>query len=161
MPTVPAHRPGRSSATTPGTRSQVIAWCLWDTGSSAFSAIMLTFVFTVYLTSAPFGSSEHTSFVLSVGMTLAGLVIAATAPLVGQNSDLPGPRARFLTVNTVVLVACTALAFLAAPAPRYLLLGVVLVAVASIAVEYAQVGYNAMLPALAGPQRIGTVSGWG
>lgn len=166
MDTAPEQHAGRSpeqslAATAAGTRAQVLAWCLWDTGSSAFSAIMLTFVFTVYLTSSSFGETEHTSFVLSVGMTVAGFVIAFTAPLVGQGSDLPGPRARSLTVNTVVLVACTALAFFAAPEPRYLVLGVTLIAVASIAVEYAQVSYNAMLPALAGPQRIGAVSGWG
>ena len=154
--------PGRAPAAgTTGTRSQVLAWCLWDTGASAFSAIMLTFVFTVYLTSSSFGTPEHTSAVLSLAMTLAGFVIAATAPLIGQGSDLPGPRSRFLTANTAVLVVCTALAFLAAPQPRYLVLGVALIAVASIAVEYAQVSYNAMLPALAGPHRIGAVSGWG
>lgn len=166
MSTAPEQSPGHppeqaAAAADTGTRSQMLAWCLWDTGSSAFSAIMLTFVFTVYLTSSSFGETEHTSAVLSLGMTIAGFVIAFTAPLVGQSSDLPGPRARFLTANTVVLVACTALAFFAAPEPRYLVFGVTMIAVASIAVEYAQVSYNAMLPALAGPQRIGAVSGWG
>lgn len=151
-----APRPGEGSS-----RARVLMWCLWDTGTSAYNAVMLTFVFTVYLTSPAFGSSEYTSTVLSVAMTVAGFAIALTAPLIGQRSDSPRSRATFLTGNTVVLVLCTGLAFLARPDPAFLFLGVGLVAVGSVAQEFATVSYNAMLPALAGPQHMGKVSGWG
>ena len=144
-----------------GSRARVLMWCLWDTGTSAYNSVMLTFVFTVYLTSSAFGTPEHTSTVLSIGMTVAGFAIALTAPIVGQRSDTPRSRASFLTWNTVVLVACTALAFFARPEPSYLFLGVALVAAGSVAQEFATVGYNSMLPALAGPARMGKVSGWG
>lgn len=144
-----------------GSRARVLMWCLWDTGTSAYNAVMLTFVFTVYLTSESFGSTEHTSTLLSVAMTVAGVAIAATAPIIGQRSDTPRSRANFLTVNTVVLVACTALAFFARPEPAFLVFGVALVALGSVAQEFATVSYNAMLPALAGPHRMGKVSGWG
>ncbi|MDO4918212.1 MFS transporter [Kocuria sp.] len=154
----PAHP---SPAAQVGSRGRVLAWCLWDTGTSAYNSVMLTFVFTVYLTSKPFGSPEHTSAVLSAAMTVAGFVIAATAPLIGQRGDSPRSRARFLTLNTWLLVACTALAFLARPEPGCLLLGVGLVAAGSVAQEFATVGYNSMLPALAGPDRMGRISGWG
>lgn len=146
---------------TTGTRTQVLAWCLWDTGSSAFHAIMLTFVFTVYLTSSSFGSPEHTSAVLSAGMAIAGFFIALTAPLIGQRSDAPRSRSRFLGVNTVLLALFTGLAFFARPEPSFLVFGVAMIAIASIAAEFAEVSYNAMLPGLAGPQKIGAVSGWG
>ncbi|MDO5367061.1 MFS transporter [Kocuria sp.] len=146
---------------TTGTRTQVLAWCLWDTGSSAFHAIMLTFVFTVYLTSSSFGSPEHTSAVLSAGMAIAGFFIALTAPLIGQRSDAPRSRSRFLGVNTVLLALFTGLAFFARPEPSFLVFGVAMIAIASIVAEFAEVSYNAMLPGLAGPQKIGAVSGWG
>ena len=61
-----AQRPGEG-----GSRARVLMWCLWDTGTSAYNAVMLTFVFTVYLTSPAFGSSEYTSTVLSIAMTVA------------------------------------------------------------------------------------------
>jgi len=32
------------------TRSRVLAWALWDCGSTATNAIVVTFVFSVYLT---------------------------------------------------------------------------------------------------------------
>ncbi len=156
-------RPPRSTDPSPegGSRARVLMWCLWDTGTSAYNSVMLTFVFTVYLTSSAFGSAEYTSTVLSVAMTVAGFAIALTAPIVGQRSDTPRSRASFLTVNTAVLVACTALCFFARPEPGYLYLGVGLVAAGSVAQEFATVSYNAMLPALAGPARMGKVSGWG
>ena len=34
------------------TRKQVFAWAMWDWGSAAFNAVILTFVFSVYLTDA-------------------------------------------------------------------------------------------------------------
>lgn len=138
---------------TVGTRAQVLAWCLWDTGSSAFHAIMLTFVFTVYLTSSSFGSPEHTSAVLSAGMAIAGFFITLTAPLIGQRSDAPRSRSRFLGVNTVLLALFTGLAFFARPEPSFLIFGVAMIAIASIVAEFAEVSYNAMLPGLAGPGR--------
>ena len=33
-------------------RSQVVAWALWDCGSTGLNAIVATFVFSVYLTSS-------------------------------------------------------------------------------------------------------------
>ena len=39
-------------APSPPTRGQVLAWALWDWGSAAFNAVILTFVFSVYLTDA-------------------------------------------------------------------------------------------------------------
>ena len=164
-PAAPQHPPHASSTTGPapegGSRARVLMWCLWDTGTSAYNSVMLTFVFTVYLTSSAFGSPEYTSTVLSAAMAVAGLVIALTAPIVGQRGDTPRSRARFLTVNSWTLVLCTGLAFFARPEPAYLYLGVGLVAVGSVAQEFATVGYNSMLPALAGPARMGRVSGWG
>ncbi|QMS55632.1 MFS transporter [Kocuria varians] len=161
--TTPTGRTPESLVPAPegGSRARVLMWCLWDTGTSAYNAVMLTFVFTVYLTSESFGSPEHTSTVLSVAMTVAGFAIAATAPIIGQRSDTPRSRAGFLTVNSVVLIACTALAFFARPEPAFLVFGVALVALGSVAQEFATVSYNAMLPALAGPHRMGKVSGWG
>ena len=41
---------GPASISAPATRSTVFAWGLWDWGSAAFNAVILTFVFSPYLT---------------------------------------------------------------------------------------------------------------
>ena len=61
-------------------RSHVWAWSLWDAGSAAFNAVMTTFVFTVYLTSDPFGGEDRASEVLGYGIGAAGVVVALVVP---------------------------------------------------------------------------------
>ena len=75
------------------TRGQVFAWGLWDWGSAAFNAVILTFVFSVYLTDAvgddlPGSISANTWLGWSLG--LAGLLIAVLAPVTGQRPTPAG-----------------------------------------------------------------------
>ena len=63
---------------------------MWDVGSSSFDSIMTTFIFTVYLTSSYFGTPEETSSALSLGLTIAGFLIAILAPVTGQRNDKSG-----------------------------------------------------------------------
>ena len=67
----------------PVRRGQVFAWGLWDWGSSAFNAVILTFVFTVYLTDGvgddlPGSTSATTWLAWAVG--LAGLAVTLEEP---------------------------------------------------------------------------------
>ena len=137
------------------------AWSLWDAGSAAFNAVMTTFVFTVYLTSEPFGGEDHASQVLGYGIGAAGVVVALLAPVVGQRSDGAGRRKLWLGVNTMLTALLSALCFLVRPDEPFLYLGVALLALANVFDEFAVVNYNAMLPAIAGRAHIGRVSGLG
>ena len=88
-------------------RGPVIAWSLWDWGSAAFNAVIVTFVFSVYLTdsvgddlSGPVSASSWLGW--SVGA--ASLVIAVLAPVMGQRSDASGHRKRSLALLTLSVV---------------------------------------------------------
>jgi MFS transporter, UMF1 family len=64
----------------------VVAWLLWYCGSTGLSAIVVSFVFSVYLTGRvgegmPGGSSPASW--LGRAQALAGLAIALLAPLIG------------------------------------------------------------------------------
>ena len=142
-------------------RTHVWAWSLWDAGSAAFNAVMTTFVFTVYLTSEPFGGEDHASQVLGYGIGAAGVVVALLAPVVGQRSDGAGRRKLWLGVNTMLTALLSALCFLVRPDEPFLYLGVALLALANVFDEFAVVNYNAMLPGIAGRAHIGRVSGLG
>ena len=70
---------------------------MWDWGSAAFNAVIVTFVFSVYLTDSvgadldgPFSAATW----LSISIAVAGLVIALTAPVMGQRADRGGRRRR-------------------------------------------------------------------
>lgn len=141
----------------------VAVWALYDWGGAAFNAVITTFVFTVYLTSSAFGSKDTTDHALSVGLGLAGLVIALLAPVTGQRADRGGRATFWLGVySTVVLAVCYAL-FFVRPEPSYLWLGVGLLGVGHIFQELANVNYNALLNRISTPATVGRVSalGWG
>ncbi|MGX1857851.1 MFS transporter [Dietzia sp. NPDC055340] len=139
---------------------------MWDWGSAAFNAVIVTFVFSVYLTDSvgkdlaePFSAATW----LSIAIAMAGLVIALTAPVMGQRADRGGRRRRSLALWTYLTIALTALMFLVdsgSPHPWFWV-GLVLLAVGSITFEFAEVSYFAMLRQVSTPATVGRVSGFG
>lgn len=145
----------------PASKGTIAAWAMWDVGDAAFNAIMTTFVFSVYLTSSSFGDSAQASSTLSAGLAIAGLAIALLAPVTGQRSDASGRRTFWLGFNTLAAAVLMGLCWFVAPNPNYLLLGVVLIALANVVNEFAFVNYNALLPEFSTPQNVGRISGLG
>lgn len=156
-------------------RARITAWAAWDWGSAAFNAVITTFVFTVYLTSGLFldpslrvgtaaydAAKASLSTGLGLGLSVAGLVVALVAPVLGARTDFSGHRRRWLGINTAVVVLAMVAMFGVVGSPAYFPLGVVLVGVGTIFYEFATVNYNAMLPGISTPRTIGRVSalGW-
>ena len=145
-------------------RGPVIAWSLWDWGSAAFNAVIVTFVFSVYLTDsvgADLDGPISASSWLGWSIGAASLTIAVLAPVMGQRSDASGHRKRSLGLLTLAVVVATALMFLVEDSPDFLWLGLALVAVGSVLFELAQVPYFAMLRQVSTPDTVGRVSGLG
>ncbi|KZS58085.1 MFS transporter [Mycobacterium ostraviense] len=145
-------------------RSRVVAWALWDCGSTGLNAIVTTFVFSVYLTSTvgegmPGGSSPA-SWLGRAGAT-AGVTIALLAPVVGVWVESPHRRRVALGVLTGLAVGLTAAMFLIRDSPGYLLPGLALLAATAACSDLASVPYNAMLRQLSTPQTAGRISGFG
>ena len=139
---------------------------MWDWGSAAFNAVIVTFVFSVYLTDSvgadldgPFSAATW----LSISIAVAGLIIALTAPVMGQRADRGGRRRRALGIWTCATVLLTAAMFFVdsdSPYPWFFV-GLVLLAVGSITFEFAEVAYFAMLRQVSTPATVGRVSGFG
>jgi MFS transporter, UMF1 family len=153
----------RPSAQTVG-RSRVVAWALWDTGSTGVSAIVATFVFPVYLTDTvgaglP-GDTSPTSW-LGWALAVAGLVVAVLAPVTGVWVDAPWRRRWALAAFTGLAVLLTSAMALVRDDHRYFWLGLILLACTAASTELATVPYNAMLRQLSTPQNSGRISGFG
>ncbi|MFP7761626.1 MFS transporter [Marisediminicola sp. LYQ134] len=154
-------------------KSRVRAWALWDWGSASFNAVVTTFVFSTYLASSLFfdpeivaergeGAAEAASAsVVSGALTIAGVLVALLAPILGQRSDGSGRRKLWLGVNTGLVIAAMLAMFFVAPVPSYIYLGAALLAVGNIFFEFAGVNYNAMLVQVSTPKTVGRVSGFG
>jgi MFS transporter, UMF1 family len=145
-------------------KSRVLAWALWDCGSTGLSAIVVTFVFSVYLTATVgagvAGSTSPASW-LGRAMTVAGVTVALLAPVTGVWVDLPQRRRRVLAALSAIVVAMTAAMSLVRDDPRYLWVGLLLLAATAACSDLASVPYNAMLRQLSTPQTSGRISGFG
>ncbi len=153
----------RSSAQT-ARRSQILSWALWDFGSTGLNAVVVTFVFSIYLTNTvgdglP-GDASPTSW-LGWALGSAGLTVAVLAPVTGVWVDAPWRRRNTLAVLTVVAIALTAAMSVVREDYHYLALGLLLVAGVSACNDVATVPYNAMLRQLSTPQTSGQISGFG
>ena len=145
-------------------RSRVVAWALWDTGSTGLNAIVATFVFSVYLTSGVgvgiAGGTSPASWLGRAGAA-AGLTIAVLAPAVGVYVESPHRRRVALGVLTGLAVALTCTMYLIREDPRYFWAGLVLMALTAACGDLSSVPYNAMLRQLSTPETSGRISGFG
>jgi MFS transporter, UMF1 family len=136
------------------------AWALYDWASSPFTTLIITFVFAAYFQQQVVGDPVAGQAMWSGTMALAGLAVALLAPFLGAVADASGARKPWILGLTIVGAAATASLWFVAPDPSYATLGLALVVVANIGVEFGAMFVNALLPDLAGPHRIGRLSGW-
>lgn len=139
----------------------LIAWAFYDWANSAYFTLIQTFVFAAYFTRQIAVDPIQGAALWGNTIAASGLLVAVLGPVLGSLADRGGLRRPLLIGLTVLAVLATALMWLVRPEPAYLILALVLVAIATVATELATILYNAMLPALAPPDRIGRWSGWG
>ena len=140
-----------------------MAWALWDCGSTGLNAIVVTFVFSVYLTgTVGQGLSGGASPASQLGraLAIAGVTVAVLAPLTGVLVQAPHRRRVALTTLTGLAVLSTAATSLIRADPGYLVAGLVLLAFTAACSDLASVPYNAMLRQLSTPETSGRISGW-
>ncbi len=135
---------------------------MYDWANSAFTTLVVTFVYSTYFSQAIAPDEITGTAQWSRAVAISGLLIALLSPLLGAVADRAAARRRFLRVCTLVCVVTTAgLTFVAPGMEHAVLVSLTLFVVANVAFELAMVFYNAFLPAIASPERIGRVSGYG
>ena len=149
---IPAPRVGRRA---------LAAWCLFDWANSPFPTIVVTFLFANYYALVVAADPDQGAGLWALANAVAGILTALMSPVLGAFADRGGPRKPWLFGTCAVMVAATALLWFVGPAPSFLVLGFVLVVVATTAFELSMVFYNAILPDIAPESHIGRFSGWG
>jgi MFS transporter, UMF1 family len=146
-------------------RRMVLAWGLWDWGSSAYSAVITSFVFGPYVVRGVVGDAEPGGLTantwLGMSSAAAGLLVALIAPITGQRADAGGHRKRSLAIWSALVIIVMLGMFSVKNDPSYLWIALVLLAAGAVFQEFAVVSYNAMLSQVSTPETIGRVSGFG
>lgn len=149
-------------AETPGHKKSIAAWCVYDWANSAFTTLVVTFIYATYFSNA-FAENEAAGTELwSRGVVVSALIIAMLSPIFGAIADRGGRRRRYLLITTLICVSTTAmLAFVSPSQPGAVWIALALFVFGNVAFEMGMVFYNAFLPSLAKPERIGRISGYG
>lgn len=141
----------------------VWSWALWDWGTSAFSVIITTFVFPIFIVQELFsgGNKAGAESAFAWSFTIAGVIVAILAPIMGQRADRSQNTKKWLGINTFIVgLATIAMVFLV-PAPSVFIYGLVLYLIANVFYEFAYVNYNTVLVQISNPRNIGRISGFG
>ncbi|WP_394197826.1 MFS transporter [Litoreibacter albidus] len=151
---------------------RIWGWFMFDWASQPYNTLLLTFIF------GPFFAEVVTNQYMLGGMseklakanaqslwgwalTISGLLIAFSAPLLGAVADSTGRRMPFIWVFSLLYVIGAAGTWLADPQGFHLPLVMGLFIVGLVGMEFATIFTNAMLPELGTREEIGRISGSG
>jgi UMF1 family MFS transporter len=139
---------------------RIWGWFFFDWASQPYNTLLLTFIFTPYVTEI-LGDGSRSQAIWGYGIGAAGLIIAVLSPVLGAIADKAGGRMRFIWLFSILYVAGAWALWYAAPGDFNLGLIVVSFCLGLIAMEFATTFTNAMMPDLCPPADIGKVSGSG
>ena len=145
----------------PASSKQLAAWCLYDWANSAYPTVITTFVFAAYFTKGVAVDPITGTSQWGLAISISALCVALIGPLLGAIADHSGRRKPWLFSFTFISALCAMGLWFVTPEPGSVFMALFFVGVGTFAFELGMIFYNAMLPDLSPPRKIGRWSGWG
>ena len=140
-------------------RLKIISWCFYDFGNSAFTTLVVTFIYSTYFTKSIAENEIDGTFLWSNGIAISAIIVALFSPLLGAIADKAGYRKQLLVITTLLSILATTLLFF--PLEGQVLFSLALFVIANVNFELGSVFYNSYLPEIADKEKIGRISGYG
>lgn len=155
-----------SAAGMPVTRAPLrarLSWVMFDWSAQPFYTLVLTFLFAPYFANAVASSGAEGQKLWGYAAATAGLLIAIGSPLLGAMADGGSRRKPWIALFSLIFIGAVSALWLAVPGAAFNTILLVLAAfvVAMVAIEFATVFTNAMMPGLAPNEELGRLSGLG
>ncbi len=141
-------------------RKRIWGWFFFDWASQPYNTLLLTFIFAPYVNEV-IGDGSRAQAAWGFGIAVAGVAIALLAPVLGALADTGGNRLRWIRIFSVLYVLSAAMLWFASPQDFDLYQTLFFFALGLVAMEFATIFTNAMLPDLGPPEAIGRISGNG
>ncbi len=153
-------------------KKRIWGWMLFDWASQPFYTLGLTFIFgpyfavvaTEYFMSGGLNEAAadaRAQSLWSAGQTVAGLMIAFSAPFLGAFADNSGRKVPWIAFFSVIYVVTTFMLWGLTPDGSALILMLVIFYAGFFAAESTLNFVNAILPSLGNEKEIGRISGSG
>ena len=140
-----------------------ISWAVFEWARNPYVLLVTIYLFAPYFSRVVVGDPVEGQALWGTIASVAGLVVAFLAPLLGAIADAGGKRKPWIGFYVVILAASSLLMWFAMPHSTGLQLVFVgaLVVLANTSFEFTQVFHNSLLPTIAPPRRIASLSGLG
>lgn len=153
-------------------RRRIWGWWFFDWASQPFHTLLVTFIFSIYfaeiakrhfitLGEGVTVAGAQAQSLWGYGLAASGVVIAIFAPILGAIADTSGRRMPWIWGFSGLYVLATAGLWILTPQQPPLIAAVTLFGIGMIAVEFATIFTNALLPGLAPRSETGRISGSG
>ena len=137
----------------------ILGWCFYDFANSAFTTIVVTFIYSAFFSDYIVGDSSIGQVYWGNAVTICAIIIAVLSPIMGAVADQGGYRKTFLLFWTWVCIIFSVLLFFPKAGDIYIAL--FLFIVANVAFEMGIVFCNAYVPLISNKDNMGKISGYG
>ncbi|HRK42930.1 MAG TPA: MFS transporter [Gemmobacter sp.] len=153
-------------------KQRIWGWYFFDWASQPYNTLLLTFIFSPYFAEvarahyqglglAPEAAAAEAQAVWGYGQTIAGVVIALLAPVLGALADGSGRRMVWIwAFSACYVIGAFGLWFLMPTAPD-LTFAIACFGLGLIGMEFATIFTNSLMPSLASHEEMGAISGSG
>ncbi len=148
-----------SAATPPPSRREIVSWMLYDFANTAFTVMIVTFVYGVYFKKIVCGGEQWGDFLWGLNATISLTIVALLAPVLGAMADHARGKKFFLIFFSLICVVFSSLLYFVEAG--MIVTGMFLFILSNIGFQASLVFYNAFLPELASEERLNLVSGLG
>ena len=150
-------------------RKAVSAWAFYDFGNSAFTTLIVTFIYATFFTKAMAASTLDGTWLWSIGVSFTAIMVALLSPILGAAADRTNTRKWFLFGSTFLSIIGSIALYYQKPyewqhvhgLPHAAHTAIFWFVLANVAFEVGSSFYNSFLPDIAPPDRIGRISGYG
>ena len=140
---------------------QVISWALYDWANSSFATVVMAGFFPLFFKAYWSAGTDVTvsTFQLSMGNSLAGIIIVLLAPVLGAIADAGGLKKKLLFIFALLGIIATAALFTVEKGEWFF--AIVLFVLATIGFSGANVFYDALIMLVAPANRLDFISALG
>jgi UMF1 family MFS transporter len=140
-------------------KKTIFGWVMYDFANSSFTTLIVTFIYATYFTKEI--ADDVISGTASWGRAVAvtALIVALLSPILGIIADQRNKRKQFLIFFTTIAVLSSAMLYTVLPGE--VMTALTWFVIGNVAYELGGVFYNAFLPEISPPDKIGRISGLG
>ena len=137
-----------------------LSWAFYDWANSAWSAIIITFIFSRYFVDVLSPNVDQGTLFWTWTIGLSSLLAAILSPIVGSISD-QSQKSKIWLISTTIIYAMIALSlWFAEPNLINLFIIIILIFIGNLSYEISQIFYNGQLKVITSENNFAKLSGF-